>query len=48
MVKDDVAYIYNRRLLSHKKDKVAPLATIWMDLMSITLSKISQTEKNTV
>ena len=29
-----------------KKDKIIPFTTTWMDLESIMLSEISQTEKN--
>ena len=42
-------YIYmhshNGILLSHKKNELLPFATMWMDLESIMLSEISQTEK---
>ena len=31
---------------SHKKDKIAPFTTTWMDLEGIMLSEISQTEKD--
>ena len=41
----DVVYIYNRMLLSDKKNEILPLATMWLDLESILLSEISQTEK---
>ena len=34
-------------LSSHKKIEILPFATIWMDLEVITLSEISQTEKDT-
>ena len=37
---------YNGILLSHKKDKILPSATSWMDLEGIALSKVSQTEKD--
>ena len=45
MDKVDVVYVYNRILLSHKKNKIMPLAATWMDLEIIILSEISQTEK---
>ena len=44
---DDVVYICNGILLSHKKkDEILPFATTWMDLKGIMLSEISQTEKD--
>ncbi|KAF6074932.1 hypothetical protein HJG60_009342 [Phyllostomus discolor] len=33
-------------LLSHKENKILPFATAWMNLESITLSEISQPEKD--
>ena len=41
MNKEDV-----RVLLSHKENEVLPFAITWMDLESIMLNKISQTEKD--
>ena len=39
--------IYNGILLSHKiKNEILPFAATWMDLGSILLSEISQTEKD--
>ena len=32
--------------LSHKQKEVLPFATVWMDLESIVLNKISQIEKD--
>ena len=46
MGKEDVVHIYNGILLSHKKYKILPFGTTWMDLGGITLSEISQTEKD--
>ena len=46
MDKEDVVYINNRILLSHKKNEVLPFAITWMDLEDITLNKVSQTKKN--
>ena len=46
MDKEDVIYICNGILLSHKKKEILPFATTWMDLEGIMLSKISQTEKD--
>ena len=44
MDKEDV--VHNGILLTHKKDKIVPLATTWIDPEGIMLSKISQTEKD--
>ena len=46
MDKEDVVHIYNRILFSHKKNKIMPLGATWMDLEIITLSEVSQTEKD--
>ena len=47
---EDVVYLYIHSgvLLSHKKKKneVLPFVTTWMDLETITISKISQTKKD--
>ena len=42
MHKDNTAHIYNGILLSHKKDKIMPLAATWMDLEIITLNEVRQ------
>ena len=39
-------YIYNGILLSHIEDNNLPFAITWMDLESIMLSEINQTEKH--
>lgn len=41
-------YIHNRILFGHKKRKILLFARICMNLKSITLSEISQTQLNTV
>ena len=41
-----MGHLYNGVLLSHKKKKILPFATVWMDLENIILSKISQSEKD--
>ena len=46
MDKENVVYIYNRILLSHKKSEIMLFAATWMDLEIIILSKISQTEED--
>ena len=45
MDEEDVAYIYNGILLSHKKWQI-PFATTWLELEGIMLSEISQTGKD--
>ena len=45
MDKEDVVHIYNGILLSHKKDKILPIVTTWMDLEGTMLSETSLTEK---
>ena len=39
-------YIYNGILLSHIEDNNLPFAITWIDLESIMLSEINQTEKD--
>ena len=46
MDKDNVAYIYNGILLSHKKDKLMLFTATWMDLGTLLLSEVSQKEKD--
>jgi len=41
--KDDVVYLYNRILLSIKKNKIMAFATTWMDLEIIVPSEDRQT-----
>ena len=45
MDKEDVVYIYNGILLTHKKNEIMLFAATWMDLKSVIWSKVSQTEK---
>ena len=42
MDKEDVAYIYNGILLSHRKNEIMPFAAISTDLEIIILSEGSQ------
>ena len=41
MDKEDVVHIYNGVLLSHKKNKIMPIAATWMDIEIIVLSEVS-------
>ena len=46
MNKEDVRYIYIYEYYSAiKKNEMMPFAATWMDLESVILSEISQTEK---
>ena len=46
MDKEAVVHIYNGILLSHKKNETMPFIETWMDLEIITLSEVSQPEKD--
>ena len=46
MDKEDVVHIYNGILLSHEMNEIRLFASTWMDLDTIMLSDISQTEKD--
>ena len=48
MDKEDVVHIYNKILLSHKKNEVMPFEVTWMDLEITILSEVSQTETNII
>ena len=48
MDKEYVVYIHNGILLNHKKNKILPFVTKWMDLEGIMLSEIRQRKTNTV
>ena len=41
-----MGYVYNGILLGHKKKKILPFATVWMDLEDIMLSETSQSERD--
>ena len=42
----NMLYTYNGILLSHKKYKIIPFGTAWMELEGIMLREINQTEKD--
>ena len=41
-----MGHLHNGILLAVKKKKILPVATVWMDLENVTLSEISQSEKD--
>ena len=43
---DVVCYVYNRILLSHKKNEIMPFTATWLDLEIIILSEVNQTKIN--
>ena len=43
---EEVVYIHNGILLSHKKDDIMPFAATWMELENLILSEMSQKEKD--
>ena len=45
--KEDVVYVYNGMLLSHKKE-IMPLAVTWVNLETIILSDVSQKRKTNI
>ena len=45
MDKEDVEYIHNGNILSHKKNEIIPCAATWMDLEIIILHEVSQNKR---
>ena len=41
MDKEDVVHVYNGILLSHKKHKIMPFATVWIIILSEVVKQIS-------
>ena len=48
VLKKNVVHIYNGILLSHKKIKIMPFVTTWMDPKIVTLSEVSQRKTNMI
>ena len=46
MAKEDVVHTSKAILLSHRKNEIMPFSATWMDLEIITLSEVSQKEKD--
>ena len=46
MDKEDVVYVYNEYYAAIRIDKYPPFASVWMELESIMLSEVSQSEKD--
>ena len=46
MDQDNVIYICNGILFSHKKEKIMPFAATWRELETLIWTEISQKEKN--
>ena len=48
MNKKAVVHLHKGILLGHKKKEILPFVTAWMDLGSIMLNEISQSEKDKI
>ena len=47
MDKENVVYIHNEIVFSHKKEGILPFVTVWMDFEGTVISEISQRKTNT-
>ena len=45
---EDVVHIYNKILLSHKKNEIKPFSATWMELKSLILSEVKKRKTNTI
>ena len=43
---EEVIYIHNGILLTHKNNDIMPFAATWMELDTLILSEVSQKEKD--
>ena len=48
MDEEDVIYIHNGILLSHKKNKIMPFTATWMELETLKLSEVRKRKTNTI
>ena len=46
MHKEDMVCIYSGILLSHKNNQIVQFATTWMDVETVILSEVRQTQKD--
>ena len=44
--KTTMGHLHKGLLLGHKKEKILPFATAWMDLEIVTLNEVRQSEKD--
>ena len=45
---EDVVYIHNGILLSHKKNEIMPFAATWMELETLILSEVRKRKTNAI